>query len=164
MMTILSTDEWKVLHMAEGIDDVDREILRVLNKDARFSYREIAQMTELSVGTVSHRIKRMEEKKVIKGYIPQLDPEKVGFDLRAIVFLEISKGKLKDIEEKIVEFPNIVGVYDVTGEYDAIIIGRFTNRQHLNEFVKQVQTMKYVERTITSVVLNALKENNVVEL
>lgn len=150
--------------MAEDIDDVDREILRVLNKDARFSYREIAQMTELSVGTVSHRIKRMEEKKVIKGYIPQLDPEKVGFDLRAIVFLEISKGKLKDIEEKIVEFSNIVGVYDVTGEYDAIIIGRFTNRQHLNEFVKQVQTMKYVERTITSVVLNALKENNVVEL
>lgn len=150
--------------MAEDIDDVDREILRVLNKDARFSYREIAQMTELSVGTVSHRIKRMEEKKVIKGYIPQLDPEKVGFDLRAIIFLEISKGKLKDIEEKIVEFPNIVGVYDVTGEYDAIIIGRFTNRQHLNEFVKQVQMMKYVERTITSVVLNALKENNVVEL
>lgn len=143
---------------------MDKQIIRVLNKDARLSFREIAQIIHLSVGTVSHRIKRMEDSGIIKGYIPVLDVEKVGFDFRAIVYLNISKGKLRFIEEKIVEYPNVVGVYDVTGDYDAVIIGRFENRDHLNKFVKELHTMKYIERTNTSIVLNTFKENIIVDL
>lgn len=147
-----------------GIDDNDKQIINVLNDDARLSYREIAHMLNISVGTVSHRIKRMEEKGIIKGYIPHVDPEKVGYDFRAIIFMNISKGKLRKVEEKIVEFNNVLGVYDVTGDFDAVIIGRFMNRSHLNQFVKDLQTIQYVERTTTSVVLNTLKEDLKVEL
>jgi len=147
-----------------GIDDNDKHIINVLNDDARLSYREIAHMLNLSVGTVSHRIKRMEEKGIIKGYIPHVNPELVGYDFRAIIFLNISKGKLRKVEEKIVEFDNVLGVYDVTGDFDAVIIGRFLNRNHLNQFVKDLQTIQYVERTTTSVVLNTLKEDLKVEL
>ncbi|HHN81198.1 MAG TPA: Lrp/AsnC family transcriptional regulator [Methanomicrobia archaeon] len=146
------------------IDESDKQIIRVLNKDARLSYREIAQMLNLSVGTVSHRIKRMEEKGIIKGYVPSIDPEKVGYELRAIIYLNISKGKMRDVEEQIVGYNNIVGVYDVTGDFDAVVIGRFVNRRQLNDFVKEIQTIEYVERTNTSVILEVLKEDILVDI
>jgi len=145
------------------VDDIDKQIINVLNDDARLSYREIAHMLNLSVGTVSHRIKRLEENGVILGYYPHIEPEKVGYDFRAIIFLNISKGKLRKVEEKIGEYSNVLSVYDVTGDYDAIIVGRFLNRSHLNQFVKEIQTIQYVERTTTSVVLNTLKEDIKVE-
>ena len=147
-----------------AIDDIDKDIIRVLNNDARLSYREIAQMLNLSVGTVSHRVKRMEDQGVIKGYIPVVSAEKVGFDFRAIIFLNIEKGKLQDVEEKLAEFNNLIGVYDITGDFDAVIVGRFENRKHLNSFVKEIQTIEYVVRTNTSVVLAVMKESTKVEL
>jgi len=145
------------------VDDIDKQIINVLNEDARLSYREIAHMLNLSVGTVSHRIKRLEENGIILGYYPHIDPNKVGYDFRAIIFLNISKGKLRKVEERIVDYNNVLSVYDVTGDYDAIIVGRFLNRSHLNEFVKEIQTIQYVERTTTSVVLNTLKEDIKIE-
>ncbi|HPR42094.1 MAG TPA: Lrp/AsnC family transcriptional regulator [Candidatus Methanofastidiosa archaeon] len=145
------------------VDDIDKQIINVLNKDARLSYREIAHILNLSVGTVSHRVKRMEESGIILGYYPHVDPEKVGYDFKSIIFLNISKGKLRKVEEKISEYTNVLGVYDVTGDYDAVIIGRFMNRSHLNQFVKEVQTIQYIERTTTSVVLNTLKEDIKIE-
>ncbi len=147
-----------------AIDDVDKDIIRVLNNDARLSYREISQMLNLSVGTVSHRVRRMEDQGVIKGYIPVVSAEKVGFDFRALIFLNIEKGKLQNVEEKLAEFNNLICVYDITGDFDAVIVGRFENRKHLNTFVKEIQTIKYVVRTNTSVVLTVLKESTKVEL
>ncbi|MCC7568503.1 MAG: Lrp/AsnC family transcriptional regulator [Candidatus Methanofastidiosa archaeon] len=146
------------------MDEVDKDIIRVLNKDARLSFREIAQMLSISVGTVSHRVKRMEEQGVIKGYIPEICAEKVGFDFRAIIFLNIAKGKLRDVEAELAKHENLVGVYDITGDFDAVIVGRFENRKHLNTFVKEIQTLEYVERTNTSVVLDVLKESTRVSL
>lgn len=147
-----------------ALDDIDKDIIRVLNKDARLSYREIAQLLNLSVGTVSHRVKRMEEHGVIKGYVPVVSAEKVGFDFRAIIFLNIEKGKLQYVEEKLAEFNNLIGVYDITGDFDAVILGRFENRKHLNTFVKEVQTIEYVVRTNTSVVLDVMKESTKVDI
>ncbi len=141
------------------VDDLDREILKLLSEDARLSYRKISQRTGFSVGTVISRIREMERKGIIKGYSVIFDPEKLGYDIVAIIEIVISKGKLLEVEREIANRTNVYGVYDVTGESDAVVIARFRNRRELSEFVKSLLGMEYVERTITHVVLSTVKED-----
>lgn len=141
------------------MDDLDRKIIEVLNRDARLSFRDLAKELDTSVGTISSRIKRMEKEGILKGYVPIIDPEKVGFGLKAVILVRISKGQLMEVEEKIAHFSNITEVYDITGDFDALIVGVFKDRSHLNDFVKKIQTFENVERTNTLLVLNTVKQD-----
>ena len=109
-------------------DELDRKIIQALNRNARKSYREIAKEVGSSVTSVIHRIKKFEEAGAIRGYIPVVDQEYFGLSMSAIIALRISRGKLLDIQQKIAQDPRIAAVYDVTGDWDSIIIGYFRDR------------------------------------
>ncbi len=140
------------------VDELDKKIIRVLNKNARKSFREIARMVDTSVTGVIHRIKKFENSGVIKGYIPLVNPEYFGLNLIAIIALRISQGKLLEAQKEIAKDSRVVAVYDITGEWDSLIIGYFKEREDLNMFIKNVLSMKYVDRTVTHIVLNVVKE------
>lgn len=140
------------------VDELDKKIIRVLNKNARKSFREIARMVDASVTGVIHRIKKFENSGVIKGYIPLVNPEYFGLNLIAIIALRISQGKLLEAQKEIAKDSRVVAVYDITGEWDSLIIGYFKEREDLNMFIKNVLSMKYVDRTVTHIVLNVVKE------
>ena len=139
-------------------DELDRKIIQALNRNARKSYREIAKEVGTSVTAVIHRIKKFEETGAIKGYIPVVDQEYFGFSLSAIIALRISRGKLLDIQQKIAEDPRIAAVYDVTGDWDSLIIGYFRDRHDLNDFIKGLLILENVDRSVTHIVLNVIKE------
>jgi DNA-binding Lrp family transcriptional regulator len=67
------------------MDELDDKILEKLNENARKSYREIARELNISLTTVSNRIKKMEDEKVIERYIPLINQEKIGYDLTAVI-------------------------------------------------------------------------------
>jgi DNA-binding Lrp family transcriptional regulator len=140
------------------MDDLDIRILRVLNENARMSFRQMAKELKVSMSTVSNRVRRLEEEGIIKGYAPVLDPHKMGLDLQVIVGVRISKGKLIDVQNQIATYPAVFGVYDITGDWDSIVITRFRNRRELNTFIKWVLSLDHVERTYTQMVLNIVKE------
>lgn len=140
------------------LDELDRSILEELNIDARRSHRAIAQRLKISPTTVSARVSRLESDGVIRGYIPVLDDELLGWDLWALVGVRISKGKLREVEERLARDPHAYAIYDVTGEYDALLIGRFRDRRDLDRFVKHALQDPHVERSNTQVVLNRVKE------
>src|SRR5580700_2503459 len=100
-----------------ALDDVDRSLLEELNIDARRSHRELAHRLQLSPTTVGQRIARLERAGVIRGYIPVLDDEQVGWDLTATIGIRISKGKLREVEEHLARDPRAYAIYDVTGDY-----------------------------------------------
>ncbi|MFP4081470.1 MAG: Lrp/AsnC family transcriptional regulator [Candidatus Aminicenantes bacterium] len=139
-------------------DDLDKKIIRVLNENARKSFREVAREVGTSVTGVINRIKKFEQSGVIRGYIPLVNPEYFGLSLIAIIALRISQGKLLEAQREIADDPRAVAVYDITGEWDSLIIGYFKDRQDLNSFVKDILSMKYIDRTVTHIVLNAVKE------
>ncbi len=139
-------------------DDLDLEILRLLNRDARQSYRDLARQLKISTSTVSTRIHRLEKKGIITGYAPIIDQSKTGFDLPVVIGLQISKGKLLEVQQKVAEDPRVYGVYDVTGDWDSIVMARFRDTRELDAFIKRVLALPYVERTYTQVVLNTVKE------
>ncbi|MGB6501540.1 MAG: Lrp/AsnC family transcriptional regulator [Thermoplasmata archaeon] len=141
------------------LDSLDRSILEELNVDARKSHREIAHRLKVSPTTVSTRIARLEEQGVITGYVPLLDDELLGWDLWAAIGIRISKGRLREVEERLARDPHAYAIYDVTGDYDALLIGRFRDRRDLDRFVKHALQDPHVERSNTQVVLNRVKED-----
>lgn len=140
------------------MDDTDRQILKELYKDARMPLRQIAEKLDISVSTVSVRIKQLEEEGVITGYIPLLDPEKLGYDLLTVIGVRISEGRLVEVEQMLAKDDRVSQVFDVTGEWDSMLIARFRSRDELNSFVKDLLVQPHIERTNTLLVLNVVKD------
>jgi len=140
------------------LDDTDRAILRSLNESARKSYRDVARDLSIALSTVSARIKRLEEEGVIKGYVPVVDAARLGYDLVVAIAVKIARGKLIEVQSAISQRPEVFGVYDVTGEFDSLLLARFRSRTELNDFVKDLLALGDVEHTTTHLVLNTIKE------
>jgi DNA-binding Lrp family transcriptional regulator len=140
------------------IDELDRKIVRALNANARRSFREIAKEVGTSAPSVIHAVKRLESAGVIKGYVPVVDPEYFGIGLAAIIAVRFSKGKLLETQKRIAQDPHVAAVYDVTGDWDSFIVGRFSGREDLNGFIKGLLAIPHVDRTVTHIVLNVVKE------
>jgi len=143
------------------IDDTDRRILVVLLADARTSMRSIAEEVGVALGTVSNRVKRMEEMGVIHGYGVHLDAEKVGWTMTVLCGLRIEKGRLMEVQRRIADDPRVFGIYDVTGEFDSMVLARVRDRAHLDDLSKTVLSSEGIIRTVTHVVLNTVKQNGV---
>ena len=140
------------------LDDLDIDILRSLNDSARKSFRDIAKELHVSLTTVSNRVKAMEKAEVILGYIPIVDPSKLGYDIMAVIGIKVIHGKIVETERDLAKEAGVYGVFDSTGEWDAIVMARFKNRGELNTFVKKVLDHENVDRTYTQVVLNVTKD------
>ena len=136
----------------------DSELLKLLSKNGKASQRELAAATGFALGTVSNRIKALEKNKIIKGYAADIDSEKVGFTLNAMVHLRIKKGKIMEVQATIAKHDRVYAVYDITGEWDSLVLARFKDREEMDGFIKTILSQKNIERTSTSLVLNNVKE------
>ncbi|MEK6987670.1 MAG: Lrp/AsnC family transcriptional regulator [Candidatus Thermoplasmatota archaeon] len=140
------------------LDDLDTRIITLLNADARKSYRDIAKEVGASISTISNRVRKLESEGVITGYAPLIDESKIGFDVLATVGVKIHKGKLLEVQRRIAKDDRVTHVYDVTGEWDSIVVVRLKSIRELDGFIKRLGSMEYVENTYTQVVLNVVKE------
>ena len=143
------------------LEETDKKILNVLIEDSRLSLRQIAKRVNVSVATVMHHIKKLEQEKILTGYTTKLDYERIGYDIEVIIEVRILKGKLIEVEKKIATHPNVFAVYDVTGAFDSVILARFRTRRQMDNFLKKLQTYEFVERTETKLLLKTVKEDNI---
>ncbi len=143
-------------------DELDIKILTTLLENSKLSYRKIARKLGVNVTTVINRIGRMEKEKIIQGYTTKLDYEKLGYDIKVVIDLRVSKGKLFEVENKIAHHPNVSAVFDIIGPFDAVIVANFKNRKEMDRFIKKIQTYEFVERTETRLVLNTIKEGHII--
>ncbi|WP_297419652.1 Lrp/AsnC family transcriptional regulator [Thermococcus sp.] len=141
------------------MDELDRKILNLLQKNARLSYREIARELRVAVGTVYNRIKRMEEGGILLGFAPVLDYEKLGFGLTAVIGVKAQGRRIVEIEREIAKSKRVMLVYDTTGEYDIFVVAKFRDRADMNSFVKWLLSLEGVEKTNTSVAMQVVKED-----
>jgi len=141
------------------IDETSRKVLAEYLQDSRQSFREVARKIGISSGTVASRIKEMEENGVIKKYTTLLNYEKLGFELTAITEITVSEGMMIEVGNEISKIDHTVGVYNVTGDSDILVIAKFRSRAALSDFTKTILKLEHVVRTKTHVVLNTLKED-----
>jgi len=146
-------------HPTSG-EDIDLNILGILSENSRENFNQIAKTLKKSPVTIKKHIEELEQQGVIKGYGIDIDFEKLGYDIIATIEITVSKGKMIEVETDIAENPNVFGVYDITGDYDALVFARFKTRTELSAMVKKLHSSPYVERTNTHLILNVIKEGS----
>lgn len=142
-----------------NLDELDRKILRLLVEDSRRSFREIAKILGIAVGTAYNRIKKLEELDIIKAYTVLVDQSKIGYGLTAFILMQAEGQYLEEVEKEAAKLDAVSCVYDITGDFDIAIIARFKNSGELNTFIKSMLKNTHVKKTVTNVVLNTVKED-----
>jgi len=143
------------------IDDTDKKILDVLLENSRLSYRQISKKIGVSVATVMNRVNKLQSEGIIMGYSTKLDYSKLGYDIEVIINIKVAKGKFFDVEKFLSTNPNVEEVYNVTGEYDSIVIAKFKSRKMLSNFLKNIQAHDMIDRTHTIMILNTVKHKSI---
>jgi DNA-binding Lrp family transcriptional regulator len=141
-------------------EDIDLNILGILSENSRENYNQIALKLGNSPVTIKKHVEDLEQKGIIKGYGIDIDFEKLGYDIIATIEVTVSKGKMIEVETDIAENPNVFGVYDITGDYDALVFARFKTRTELSAMIKKLHASPFVERTNTHLILNVIKEGS----
>jgi DNA-binding Lrp family transcriptional regulator len=140
------------------LDEMDKKILRALNKNARQSFRQLAKKLKISPTTLHNKVKKLENTDVLKGYIPLIERESVGYDLMAIIGLRVKQEKDIVVQKEISKFPQVGAIYEITGDWDLMLVCNFKGRKDLTNFLKKELPLSNIERAITHMVLKVVKE------
>lgn len=142
--------------MVGEIDEKSLYILKVLSKDSRLSCREIAGLLRMHPTTVIKKIKEMEREKIITKYTINVDYEKLGYGITAVVFVQFEFGRYN--VEELVKISRVIGMYKITGDYDFMCVVVAKNRSDLGEIIHSISITPGVKRTNTVLVLKTMKE------
>ncbi len=144
-----------------GLDDLDLELLRHLQRDASISKAELSRLLNLSQPAINHRVKRLEARGYIQRYVALLDRELLGLDLLCFVQISVQRHHRDHIvafEEAVRAMPEVLDCHHMTGEFDFLIKIVVANRKALETLlVERLSTLPGVTRLQTSVVLSEVK-------
>jgi Lrp/AsnC family leucine-responsive transcriptional regulator len=140
--------------MVAGVEDTDRAIVRALTQDGRLSYTDLAEKVGLSVSAVHQRVRRLEQRGVIKGYAARVDLEALGLPLTAFVAIRpIDASQPDDAPERLAALPQIEACYSVAGEDFYLLLVRVPSPVGLEKLLQEIRTAANVT-TRTTVVLS----------
>lgn len=140
------------------LDEIDIKILRLLQEDARTPLSKVAREVGVSEATVHMRIRKLKELGILKGFQALIDASSVGKGLTAITLIKADPVKYADLLERLKSIPDIYEVYDVTGEYDAVVKLRSRSREELASLIDNIGKIPGVQSTLTMIVLKTIKE------
>lgn len=121
------------------LDHIDYEILNMLQENARMPLKEIASRVYLSSPAVSARIDNLVGKGYIEGFHAQINPEIMGFHIKAFINLEVSPEDKKEFYPYIKDCPNVVECNCVTGDYSMLLQVLFQSTIELDQFIGELQ-------------------------
>jgi len=145
-------------------ENLDRKLVNALLNDGRASLRSLAEDLDVSVTTVSNHLSDLEEQGIIEGYTPRVDYGELGYDVTAVIQLKVDGSALPEITDRLRDHEQMVSVYEVTGDHDVIAIGKFTDTDGMNDQIKELLIDPDIKESNTSVVLNAVSENEQFQL
>ena len=129
------------MEKTELLDAVDMEILRALQKNARLTTKELAAMVNLSTTPVFERVKRLEQRGYVKGYVAVLDAEKLGRGY--VVFCSVKMRRIgreiaEDFARVVRSIPEVTECYNISGSYDYLLKIHAPNMKYYQEFVLNI--------------------------
>jgi Lrp/AsnC family leucine-responsive transcriptional regulator len=144
------------------IDEIDRKLLDLLQVNARLSNAEMAEAVGLTVSSVHERVKKLERKGIIKGYVAVLDPEKLGKPLLAFLRLMVSsheraQGAIRALCDS---EPDILECHNVAGEDCFVLKVRAKGPKELEQLLVAIRGSAETSRSVTNIVLSSYKESS----
>lgn len=145
-------------------ENLDAKLINELLGDGRASLRSLAEALDVSVTTVSNHLGDLEEAGTITGYTPVIEYDTLGYDVTAIVQLKVEGDALPEVTDRLAGVTQMINVYEVTGEFDIIAVGKFRDTDNMNELIKELLADEDIKESNTSVVLSAPVECEQFEL
>ncbi len=147
------------------MDDADRRIVDLLQRNARTTQSEIARAVGLSQPAVAERIRKLEERGVITGYTARVDAAELGVDVTAFIGVGIEHPKFFDgFTQKVKGLDEVLECHRVAGEDSYLLKVKTRNTRTLDRLLVEVlRTIPGVTRTHTTIVLASIKEETFVQ-
>ena len=158
--------------MRELLDKKDIQILKIIQRNSKITTREIARQLNIPVTTVFTRIKKLEQKGIIKEYRAILNEKKLGKGTTAFILASFSyrtqnKELLsqRELAREIAKFPEVQEVHIITGDWDLLIKVKAEDVEAIGKFViDKLRLVKGIEKTLTCVVFETEKETTEIPL
>jgi DNA-binding Lrp family transcriptional regulator len=143
------------------MDPIDLNLLGVLQDNARVSNAELARANDLAPSTTLERVRRLEERGVIRGYRAALDPRSLGLGVQAMVMINLGQHQrlsIEDFEAQIRAVPQVLSCHHLTGRYDYLLHVVARDIDHLRELVtRRLAAIQGVAKQETFLVLSTPK-------
>jgi len=147
------------------IDDLDIQILKTLQLNGRTKRNELAEQVGLSVPSVSERLKKLEDNKIIEGYYTKVNKQAFGYDILAFILVMMDSSKhYKDLIKHVDKQPNILECHSVLGEGSHLLKVLVKKTESLEKLLSEVQTWPGVTGTKTTFVLSTIKETTAINI
>jgi Lrp/AsnC family leucine-responsive transcriptional regulator len=141
------------------LDAVDRRILYLLQRNCKLPLAKIGEQVGLSAPSIIERIRRLEERGVIKGYTAVLDARKLGKDVTGFIGVLISHPRLiEGFERAVEELDDVLECHHVTGPYTLFLKVKTADTSSLERLISRIRCLEGVERTETMIVLSTHTE------
>jgi DNA-binding Lrp family transcriptional regulator len=136
------------------VDEIDEKILALLEDNARMTYVEIGTLVGLSEGAVRNRIQSMVADNVIKRFTIE---KSISHGVRALTMIAVEPGvPTFEVSQKVNRLDGVERIYEVTGEYDIVMVSHGTNIESINKVIEDIRKISGVEKTNTIIVLRTI--------
>ena len=142
------------------MDHIDEKILTILKKNGKASATEISKIVGLSIPAVSERIRKMEHNGIIEGYGAKLNRRKTGYNVTAIIMVNLERsGDVEEFRQKVVEFNQVLECHHVVGAFDYLLKVLVKTPDDLEHFLmEELNEIPTVASSQTFMCLSTLKE------
>lgn len=135
------------------IDQLDSELLALLSHDARLGVVDLAASLGVTRQTVHARLRRLEERNLMTGFIPRLDLAAVGITVEAFAALELEQGMLDQIVTQLADIPQVLEVHATTGREDLLVRLATTTQAELQALIQHIVGLSGVTHSDTTLAL-----------
>ena len=147
------------------IDNLDRELLSIIQSNARISNAEIARALNKAPSVVLDRLRKLEHRGIVKGYEPLLDPKKLGLAMTVFILVRTEEPVGgTSVGEQLARFPEVQEVHHTAGHFCYLLKVRVRDSEHLAELLKRFGAEEQVSDTQTTLVLTTIKETHALPL
>jgi DNA-binding Lrp family transcriptional regulator len=139
------------------MDETDRTLMSLLRQDARLSVAALAQKLKVSRGTVTNRIRRLEDDGVIVGYTIRMRPDVQHNEIKAWMSIAVEGNQTRAVIASLLGEPGVATLHDTNGRWDLLAELRAETLQDLAKVLERIRLLKGISNTETSIHLETFR-------
>ncbi|MGF6408823.1 Lrp/AsnC family transcriptional regulator [Paraburkholderia sp. MM5482-R1] len=139
------------------MDDIDQKLIALLRADARTNVATLAARLGVARGTITHRLRRLEDAQMIVGYTVKLRPEAEPDEIRAWMGVQVEGNQTREVIASLLGEPGAVALHDTNGRWDLWAELRASSPAELSKVLERVRLIKGIRHTETSILLKSYR-------
>ncbi len=133
------------------MDDLDQQLIALLRQDARLSVADLAHKLQVSRGTVTNRLRKLEDTQVIVGYTVRLKPEAQTERIRAWMGVLVEGNRTREVIANLLGEPAVAAVHDTNGRWDLLAEIEAMSMKELSEVLERIRLISGIRSTETNI-------------